>query len=968
MQHQEHHTDLPGHLHHFNGSEPILLNDPNTIWVVRSGAVAVFAVTVEAGNVRGARRYLFNLDLGEALFGTSPSLTQQQLLAVPLGQTSLLKLDLAAFREWVMQGEPQVVAWVEGWLQQLNRAWTIANLPAIQHRSCGGQRLSVNPGHTFQPEADTLCWVKIQQGRGLWMGLEDFALDASMGTVPLGDRVWLQAENPVQLTTQTTATLGDPDLLLAGLSQFHIYLLRYLKQLAQQEAEEEQHRLQQQEQLNRRVTSEAMGELAGSLGTQAAPLFPGSNPLLVVAGAVGRAMGIAISPPAASVDLSRVRDPLEAIAHASRIRLRQVLLRGNWWQQECGSLLGYTRHDNRPVALLPVSSSRYVLFDPADQSRTAIDASLADSLNPVAYTFYRSLPDKALNANDLLQFMLQGQFRDLGMIVLLGIVTALLGMLTPHATGILIDKAIPDSDRGLLMQIGFGLLMAAIGGALFRLAQGFALLRVETVSDNATQAAVWDRLLNLPLSFFRRYTTGDLQFRLLAISTIRRQLSGTTLITLLSSLFALLNLALMFWYSWQLSLIAVAFAVLTIVVTVVSGVFLVRKNLPLLELSGSIFGQTVQLINGISKLRIASAEERAFATWSKNYSRQVRLELSTQLIEDIVIVFNTILPTLVLALFFWFTLRLLEDARLAGSIGLTVGTFLSFNSAFGSFSRGVTDLSNTLTNALDVVPQWQRAQPILKATPEVDLSCTDPGKLTGAVTIDHVTFRYRPDGPLTLEDVSLHAAPGEFLAIVGGSGSGKSTLFRLLLGFEAPESGGVYYDGQDLAGLNVEAVRRQMGVVLQAGRIMAGAMIENIACGARITLEEAWEAARMAGLADDIKAMPMQMHTVLSEGGSNLSGGQRQRLLIARALALKPRILLLDEATSALDNRTQEIVTTSLNSMNVTRLVIAHRLSTIRTADRIYVMQSGRVIQQGNFEQLAAQEGVFAQLIARQTT
>jgi NHLM bacteriocin system ABC transporter ATP-binding protein len=385
-----------------------------------------------------------------------------------------------------------------------------------------------------------------------------------------------------------------------------------------------------------------------------------------------------------------------------------------------------------------------------------------------------------------------------------------------------------------------------------------------------------------------------------------------------------------------------------------------------LELQGTILGQTVQLINGISKLRVAGAEERAFATWSKNYSRQVKLNLSTQFIEDLVILFNTIMPTLTSGILFWFTMALLAEAQKSGNPALSIGTFLAFNSAFGTLIEGATDLSNTLTNSLQIVPQWQRAQPILETVPEVDLTKADPGQLEGRITVDRVTFRYRDDGLLTLDDVSIHAEPGEYIALVGGSGSGKSTLLRLLLGFETPESGTIYYDGQDLLGLDVEAVRRQLGVVLQNGRIMSGSIFENIASGAQITLDEAWEAARASGFADDIAAMPMAMHTVISEGGGNLSGGQRQRLLIARALVLKPKILLFDEATSALDNRTQAIVSESLDKLQVTRIAIAHRLSTIRNAHRIYVLQAGRILQQGSFEELASQEGLFAQLMQRQ--
>ena len=511
-------------------------------------------------------------------------------------------------------------------------------------------------------------------------------------------------------------------------------------------------------------------------------------------------------------------------------------------------------------------------------------------------------------------------------------------------------------------------MIAALATGLFQLTQGLSLLRLETASDASTQAAVWDRLLNLPVSFFRQYTTGDLQSRVSSISTIRRQLGGRTLINLITSLFALFYLGQLFYYSFKLALVVLAVAVVTIAFTTISGAILLRKVRPQLELQGNIFGITVQLINGISKLHIAGAQERAFACWSKNYSRQIKLELSTQQVEDAVEVFNTVMPTLTNGILFWLTISLLQEAQTSGTIGLSLGTFLAFNTASGNFINGATNLSNTVTEVLQVIPQWKRTQPILAAIPEVNLSKADPGQLMGKIVVDRIRFRYLCDRPLTLDNVSLYANPGEFIALVGASGSGKSTLFRLLLGFDIAEAGSIYYDGQDLSDLDVDAVRRQMGVVLQNGQLQSASIFENIAGNAQMSLDEAWEAARMAGFAHDIAAMPMEMHTVISEGGGNLSGGQRQRLLIARALALKPRILLFDEATSALDNKTQAIVSESMEKLQVTRIAIAHRLSTIRNANRIYVLQAGRIVQQGSFEELAAVEGLFAQLMARQMT
>jgi NHLM bacteriocin system ABC transporter ATP-binding protein len=967
---------MQGQLYQLSGNEPILLNDPSRVWVIQSGSVALFAVTIKDGVIEGTRRYLCSMSQGSALFGTAASAGNQyrQILAVPIGEIELLQVHQEYFRELIANGEKTAIApgiaanaLVESWLRQLSTALSAISTPAIQVRTEGSRRFSLSNGQTFQPEAGVVCWVQIKEGNVRFLGFEELTLASSIATFPLNDKMWLEAVDTVQLATITTAEINNSDIILTGLSQLHTQILDCIDILEQREAQEELMRLRDRQRLNRQVTSEALGELASTLNYQDGDFFVEGTPLLVAAGAVGKAMGVKIKPPARSENLKRLVEPLEAIVRASRLRMRRVLLRDNWWEKDCGSLLAYTQ-DNRPVALLGVSANSYEIFDPVERTRVRVDERIASTLAPVAYMFYRSFPDRALAALTLLQFAFKGRARDILTILLAGIAVTLLGMMTPQATAIIMDNAIPDSDRGLLLQIGLGLLVAALGTALFQMAQGFAILRTETATDATTQAATWDRLLNLPISFFRQYTTGDLLSRVNSVSTIRRQLGGRILINLFTSLFTLFYLGQLFYYNYKLALVAVAVAAIAIAVTTISGVLLLRKVRPLLELRGKIFGQTVQLINGISKLHIAGAEERAFADWSKNYSQQIKLELSTQQVEDAVVLFNTVMPILTNGVLFWFTIKLLEEANNSGAIALSLGTFLAFNTAYGNFIKGTTDLSNTVTEVLHVIPQWKRTQPILTSIPEVNASKADPGRLIGRIVVDRVTFRYRKDGQMILNNISINAEAGEFIALVGGSGSGKSTIFRLLLGFETPEAGSIYYDGQDLSGLDVEAVRRQLGVVLQNSRLMSASIFENIAAGAQMTLEEAWEAARASGLADDITTMPMQMHTVVSEGGGNISGGQRQRLLIARALALKPRILFFDEATSALDNRTQAIVSQSLDKLQVTRIAIAHRLSTIRKADRIYVLQAGRIVQQGTFEELAAQEGLFAQLMARQMT
>ncbi|MDM9585786.1 NHLP bacteriocin export ABC transporter permease/ATPase subunit [Nostoc sp. GT001] len=971
---------LLGECYRFQGNQSLLLSDPQTIWVVKSGYLALFAIALNNGIPEGSRRYLFSSTAGQAMFGTASSLDseQHQILAVFFEETELLKVSRTELNRLFADTNSEAVAFIEGWIYQLGSVIAGITTPTTPLLPQGIQYYSLAKNQIFQPPGH-VSWVQILQGRAKWMGFGDLLLTPVSGILPLHPNMWLEASDTVELKTVSTLEISDVNSLLGGLSQLQTYFLNCIELLQRQEMNAELLRFEARESLERQVMQETLAELASVLpqpklnrlssSLEFSISIDANHPdraLLVAAGAVGRALGVEIRPPAASEDPKRVQDPVEAIARASHIRVRRIQLRDNWWQKDCGPMLAFTLQDNLPVALLPISDTRYQLYAPWQQKRVSVDARIAAALAPTGYVFYRPLPNKPLKTFDLLQFALQGHSKELIVIVVMGITISLLGMLTPQATAILIDKAIPDANRGLLSQLVVGLLAAAFGGMLFQLALGFATIRLETFADSATEAAVWDRLLNLKATFFRSFSVGDLNSRVTAISQIRQRLGNTVFKTIFSSMFSLLNLGLLFYYSIYLALIACVVALINIAVTIISGMLIVRKVRPLLEQEGQIFGVMVQLINGVAKLRVAKAEARAFAYWGKKYTHQLKLMLSTQGIEDSLAVINQVLPVLTTAAIFWFATTLIGQSQTPGATSLSTGTFLAFNVAFGTFIHGVTNLSSTVVEVLQVMPLWQRTQPILQGELEINSSQADPGRLSGKLVADRVSFRYRDDGPLTLDDVSIHAQPGEFIAIVGPSGSGKSTFLRLLLGFEFPKAGSIYYDGQDLASVDVHAVRRQLGVVIQNSRLMSASIFENIASGAVLTMDEAWQAAQMAGFADDVAAMPMQMHTVVSEGGSNLSGGQRQRLLIARALALKPRILLFDEATSALDNRTQAIVSQSLEQLKVTRIAIAHRLSTIQNADRIYVLQAGKIVQQGSFTDLANQPGLFAQLMLRQ--
>ncbi|MEM9304858.1 MAG: ATP-binding cassette domain-containing protein, partial [Pseudomonadota bacterium] len=420
-----------------------------------------------------------------------------------------------------------------------------------------------------------------------------------------------------------------------------------------------------------------------------------------------------------------------------------------------------------------------------------------------------------------------------------------------------------------------------------------------------------------------------------------------------------------FVYSVPLALIAMGLTAIFVAFTFAMNFAQIRLQRQQLQLNGKIASLVLQLLNGVSKLRTSGAENHAFYTWSIDFAKVRRLSFRIGTIQNFVVTFNSAFPVLA-SMAIFSGLVFLTGGKEATTPGMTTGEFIAFNAAFGAFMAASLALSDASLNLLRALPLYERLKPIITTPAEVDENKDDPGELTGEIELSHVHFRYDPDGPWIIKDVSLKIRPGEFVAFVGGSGCGKSTLMRLTVGFETPEKGSVYFDGKELSTLDIRGVRQQMGVVLQDSQVLPVDIFRNIVGTSSLTEEDAWEAARKVGLDKDIKMMPMGMHTYVMEGGGGFSGGQIQRLLLARAVVHNPRIMLLDEATSALDNKTQAIVTESMNRMQATRIAIAHRLSTIVDADTIYVLDKGEVAEAGSYDELMELDGLFASLAKRQ--
>jgi ATP-binding cassette subfamily C protein len=686
------------------------------------------------------------------------------------------------------------------------------------------------------------------------------------------------------------------------------------------------------------------------------------NLLFKACAAVGKAKKINIVPSyGLKKNNNESKDLLGDIARASQIRIRQVILKDTWWKEDIGSLLVYKEADGQPMALLPMSPQKYVLYDPIDDSQVVVDSTVADTIKAQAYTFYRPLPAKVIKVKDLLSYLADSIWKaDAITVLIMGILGGVLGALTPMVTGIIFDRVIPDGEKVLLTQIGFLLIAIAVTTFAFNLTRAFAMHRIEGRTEADLQAAIWDRLLSLPVPFFKDFTAGELAGRAMGISQIRSILSGAVANTMISGIFSIFYFMLLFYYSWKLALICTLIVIIVMAISLLFGYLQIRYERQLVDLNNTLSGKIFGLLSGVSKIKTSGAEKRAFNNWAKDFSQVRDVTYRKENLGNKMQVFNSTVNVIATAIIFFAMIKL-------QNVNLGAGKFIAFNSAFSSFLGAMLEISGVILQLNVIKPLYERTRPILEALPEFDQEKTDPGELQGNIEISHINFRYQQDGPLILNDVMLEIKKGDYVGLVGPSGSGKSTLFRLLLGFEKPESGQIYYDQQDLENVDIRAVRRQLGVVLQSGQLMYGSIFDNIvAANPGLTMDDAWQAARMAGMEDDIKNMPMGMHTMVSEAGGTLSGGQKQRLLIARAIISRPKIIYFDEATSALDNKTQKVVSESLDSLDATRIVIAHRLSTIANCNKIVVMDRGKVVECGNYQELFDKNGLFTQLVKRQ--
>lgn len=657
-------------------------------------------------------------------------------------------------------------------------------------------------------------------------------------------------------------------------------------------------------------------------------------------------------------DLLTPEEQLTGILRPRGIMMRDIQLTGEWWRECVGPLLGYAK-DGRLVALVPTKTGLGYQYRQQDGTiRQVSHRVMAEELKPKAVTFTKALPLRPLKLKDLIAFtwsVVSGP--NALLLVVCALVVVFLGMFTPMANKLIFDTVIPTGDAADLLPITGLLIGATVGTLLLTLTRNLYIIRIQHIIELHVQNAVMARTFLLSPTFFSKHSSGELTAKLQNVSVLASLVNETIVGALLSGTLSIIYLVQVYYYGGSLLWPAIAILAAQAAVFALNYRMSVKMRHHYTERAAKLSGLEYNLFAGIQKLKLTGSENRAFARWLDRYGDAARFLYNPLFTYRLYPALTALLGLGGTMLIFWSTLK----------NGVSTSDYIAFNSAFGMITASLVQLNGVLPSISQIRPLLESVKPILEAVPEMEDKAPQVQRLSGKIEISGLSFRYSDDGPLILNDLSLTIKPGEYVGIVGKSGCGKSTLMRLMLGFEYPLSGGVYYDNYDLAKVDKASLRRRIGCCLQSGSLFTGDLFHNITITAPwATHDEAWEALRLACLEDDVRRLPMGLHTMVSEGGGGFSGGQKQRLLIARALISKPDIIFFDEATSALDNIAQKTVSDNLDALKCTRVVIAHRLSTIRHCDRIIVLDKGRIAEQGTFEELMANQGLFYEMAQRQ--
>jgi len=957
-------------------TEPVVWSDRDMhliltaedVLVVESGAVDLFAVQVADGHPVGPWHSIARLTAGDVLAGPVAG-PRHRVLCRRVGQAQLTATPLARLRARLRGGSEADLAdlvtalseGVDATLRKIDKS-VARDLPPRDFDVLPADASCEFVAHQVLRTIDALVWVDVIGGEVLQGAAQ--APHQAGDNFCLTRQDWLRLEQPAVLRTRSTRDLVTGDLLwhrLVGHWSRFLYLMDRMVERDALVAEAAVRNAAERDRLApTRVREENDILLLAEQPDKGVRRLAGITPGLVDATVqVLREMHEDCAVPPAIVHSRGIAD-YDDLGASGWVRTRLIRLEGRWWTTDMGPVVGYWGPDHLPVSFL-FKDGGYVAFARWLEKPVRVTGENHFSARRQVWAVYPRLPAKITSVRGLLSYGFAGRRSELWLFGAMAVLVGLIGLLTPVLSGKILGEYVASANRSMIVQGGLAVILSAAIAAAFSVVQNLTVLRLQGAVIAKTQAGVWGRLLDLPVTFFQKHSTGRLGTIVLSMKSAQELLSGVVVAGTLGLVVVIANLGVVFFYDIRLAFVALVLAAGALIYCLVNGRRVLAIERERYESEQKLTGMSYEILSAMTKIRAAAAEERAFMRWS-DQQRVVQAQvLASRQAQDRVTIFNGVYPLLCLAVVFLM-------ANLS-STPMALPALLTFLTAFTLMINSLLMFTGSVLTAGAIVPMVESLDPLLGAEPEAGVGKAHPGELSGNVTLRGVSFRYGEDGPLVIDDVSIEVQPGEFVAIVGPSGSGKSTIVRLMLGFSRPQQGAVLFDGQDLGELDLPSVRAQCGVVLQAGALMPGDIRANISGGGRYSEDEIWEAADMAGLTDVVKAMPMGLATVVNEAAAGLSGGQIQRLMIARALVNRPRFVIFDEATSALDNPTQRIVAEATRALNATRVVVAHRLSTIQDADRIIVMDAGSVVQVGTYDDLMADhEGVFAELARRQET
>ncbi len=914
---------------------------------VCSGQVLVFAQAAD-----GRRLPLVTVDAGGTLAGCEPA-GGVRLLVVGAAQADVRELS-------VEQAQPEALL---DWVGLLGAAVSDGRWPAkLLDVDEAGQMVA--PGeHIAGPDNQQTAWVRLVGGEATWCGNRDAPLTRNGPAFALPPGTWLTAGLRARVVSAPPPQ--EPGEWAASLDEMGRLAMLVALQRRREHDEQIVARIEAREVSSAAASQEAVDTLVAAAG--GVTRIPGLSDRargdeLAVAVFVAQASGLTVDEQGvqrAADEVQGGRDPVAAVAAAGVARPNLVTLREQWWQQEGAPMVVRVsepgRSGNRAAAV--VWQGRWQLIDPISGESRIVDAEVAALLDRKAYEILRVLPPQRLTLRSLSRLAFRGTRRELLVIAGLTGMLAAMAFITPYLLGQMANVFLSRRPDAAFAALFGALLLVVVAGGCFQAVRALSMLRARSKAAAVSATAVWERILRQKATWHSRFSLGRRMNQASAVNNASTAMPDETVAQVLDVSFVLGSLAAIATTGPGMLVALTLLLAVQAVVTLVILRFATRRAQDRFAAMAKANTVLLEIFGAVNRLRVAGAESRAYLRWAQLQGPFIKTDQALRRL--------TMAQGVLVAA--WPMLALVVVVAVSAASGATFGEFVTAQTAAAAATAAVSAMTGAATAGVLARQSLRELNPVLDSVPEGGLEGIAPGALSGAIQARDLVFRYAPDLPPVLDHVSLSVRPGEHVAIVGPSGCGKTTLMRVLLGLEDPESGVITVDGRDLTSLNRPAVRRQIGSVLQSSSLLPCSIRENIDMNRGLTQDQIWEAVTAAGLLDDVRAMAMGIETIVTDGGGTISGGQRQRVLIARALAGNPRMLILDEATSALDNVTQAAVVESLAKARITLIVVAHRLSTIRDADRIIVMQAGRVVDEGTFEELAQRPGVFRELVARQS-